>query len=176
MRCCYAACIHKAEGKERLQPNGYGSELTDEQENPPQCWKTLEKRKYLQVYALDMTYVRHENIREKIAKLRQHMYRQLQMMAQARTGINDMRIETMYPNTQWTRVWKNLQEVWTTDAIRASWYKVIDDILSTNIRLARINLSDGDRCRLCGRRDTLIHRLTVCMERKVIWDWTRRQK
>jgi hypothetical protein len=49
-------------------------QLTKEQENPPQSWKTLEKLKYLQVYALDIAYIRHENIREKIAKLRQHMY------------------------------------------------------------------------------------------------------
>jgi hypothetical protein len=95
-------------------------------------------------------------------------------MAQARTGIKDMGIETMYPNTQWTRVWKILQEVWTTDAIRAEWNKVIHDIISTNVRLARINLSDTARCRLCGRHNTLIHRLTVCMEMKGIWDWTRR--
>ena len=64
------------------------------------------------------------------------------MMAQARTGMKDMRIETMYPNTQWTSVWKNLQEVWTTEAIGAEWYKVIHDIFPTNVRLARINLRD----------------------------------
>jgi len=56
-------------------------QLTNEQENPPQSRKTLEKLKYLQVFALDMAYIRFENIKEKIAKLRQHMYRQLQMMA-----------------------------------------------------------------------------------------------
>jgi len=117
-------------------------QLTSEQENTPQIWKTLEKLKYLQVYALDMVYIRYKNIREKTAILRQYMYRQLQMMAQARTSMKDMRIETMYPNTQWTRVWKNLQEVWTTEAIGAEWYKVIHDIFPTNVRLARINLRD----------------------------------
>jgi hypothetical protein len=45
-------------------------QLTNEQENPPQSWKTLEKLKSLQVYALDMAYIRHENIIEMIAKLR----------------------------------------------------------------------------------------------------------
>jgi hypothetical protein len=74
--------------------------LSNEQENPPQSWKPLEKLKYLQVYALDMPYIQYDNIKEKIAKLRQHKYRQLQMMVQARTGIKDMWIETMYPNTQ----------------------------------------------------------------------------
>jgi len=70
---------------------------------------------------------------------------------------------------------KNLQEVWTTDTIRAEWYKVIYDIVPTNVRFARINLSDTDRCCLCGRCDTLIHRLTVCLEMRDIWDWTRRR-
>jgi hypothetical protein len=60
------------------------------------------------------------------------------MMAQVRTGIKDTRIETMYPNTQLTRVWKNLQEFWTIDAIRAEWYKVIHDIVTTIVRLVRI--------------------------------------
>ena len=72
-------------------------------------------------------------------------------------------------------MWKNLQEVWTTDAVRAEWYKVIQDIVPTNIRLARINLSDTDRCRLCGRYNTLIHQLKVCMGMKDIWDWTRKR-
>ena len=66
-------------------------------------------------------------------------------------------------------------KVWTTDTIRAEWYKVIHDIVPTNVHLARINLSDTDRCRLCGRCDTLIHRLTVRIEMKDIWDWTRRR-
>ena len=37
--------------------------LTSEQENPPQNWKTLDKLKYLQVYAEDMAYIRFENER-----------------------------------------------------------------------------------------------------------------
>jgi hypothetical protein len=59
--------------------------------------------------------------------------------------------------------------------IRAECYKVIHDNVSTYVRLARINLSDTDRCRLCGRRNTSIHLLTVCMEMKDICDWTRRR-
>ena len=47
-----------------------------------------------------MAYIRYENIKEKIAKLQQHMYPQLKMTAQACTGMKDMRIEPMYPNTQ----------------------------------------------------------------------------
>ena len=96
-------------------------------------------------------------------------------MAQAWGGTKEMRIATLYPNTQWTRVWQNLQAVWTSEKIRAEWYKVIHDIVPTNVRLARINLSDTDRCRLCGRLDTLIHRLTECKEMLDIWGWTRRR-
>jgi len=118
-----------------------------------------------------MAYIRHENTKS-VVKLRQHIYRQLLMMAQARTS-TDMRIETLYSNTQWTRVQKNLQEAWSTEAIRAEWYKFIHDIVPTNVRLSRINLSATDRCRMCGCCETLINRLTVCAEMKDIWDWTR---
>ena len=71
-------------------------------------------------------------------------------------------------------MWKKLQEVWKREAIRAEWYKVTRDIVPTHVRLARINLSEKDRCRAYGRYDTLIHRLTVCAEMNDIWDWTRR--
>ena len=72
-------------------------------------------------------------------------------------------------------MWQNLQAVWTSEKIRAERYKVIHDIVPTNVRLTRINLSDTDRCRFCGRLDTLIHRLTECKEMLDIWGWTRRR-
>ena len=104
-----------------------------------------------------------------------HRRRTLHKMAQERSGTKEMRIEILDPNTQWTRVWQNLQAVWTPEAIRVEWYKVIYDIVPTNVRLARLNLSDIDRCRLCGRPDTLIHRLTECKEMFDVWEWTRRR-
>ena len=52
-------------------------------------------------------------------------------------------------------------------------YKAIHDIVPTNVRLARINLSDTDRRRLYGRLDTLLHRLTEYQEMFDIWEWTR---
>jgi hypothetical protein len=79
-------------------------QLIDEQETPPQRRKSLEKLEYIQVYAIDMAYIRHGNTQETAVKLRQHMYRTLHKMAQERSGTKEMRIETLYPNTQWSRV------------------------------------------------------------------------
>jgi hypothetical protein len=70
----------------------------------------LRKNKYLQFYDLEIACIGHDNIREKTAKLLQLMYQQLNMMAQARTVIKDKGMETMYPNTQWTRVWKTCKK------------------------------------------------------------------
>ena len=122
-----------------------------------------------------MAYIQNGNTQETMVKFRQHIYRTLHKMAQVWGGTKEMRIEILYPNTQWTRVWQNLQAVWTSEKIRAEWYKVIHDIVPTHVRLARINLSDTDRCCLCGRLDTLIHRLTECKEMLDIWGWTRRR-
>jgi len=44
------------------------------------------------------------------------------------------------------------------------WYIVIHDIVPTNERLHAIRLVESDRCRHCGRRDTLVHGLTECNE------------
>ena len=74
-------------------------QLTSKHKNPPQRWKTLEKLNYLQVYALDMSYIRYDCTRGSMVKIRQNLYRQLQMMAHARTGTKDMRIDSLYPNT-----------------------------------------------------------------------------
>jgi hypothetical protein len=75
-------------------------QLIGEQENPPQRRKALEKLEYLHVFAIDMAYIRHGNTLETAVKLRQHMYRTLHKMAQERNGTKEMRIETLYPNTQ----------------------------------------------------------------------------
>jgi hypothetical protein len=120
-----------------------------------------------------MAYIRQGKSQETKVRLRTHMYQTLYTMGQARSGTEEMRIVTLYPNTAWSRVWKNLQAVWTLEATRAEWYKVIHDIVPTNVRLVRIHLSDTDRCRSCGRRDTLHHRLKECKEMLDIWGWTR---
>jgi len=52
-------------------------------------------------------------------------------------------------------------------------YIVVHDIVPTNERLHVIRLVESDRCRHCGRRDTLAHRLTECNKGIAFWLWTR---
>ena len=100
-------------------------QLTGEQKNPQQRRKVLAKLEYFEVYAIDMACIRHGKPQETAVQLRTHMYQTLLKTAQACSGTKEMRIATLYPKTPWTRVWQNMQAVWTSEAIRAEWYKVI---------------------------------------------------
>jgi acetone carboxylase gamma subunit len=53
-----------------------------------------------------------------------------------------MRIEKLYPETQWDTVWKNLNAAWIPNKIKTTWYQVIHDIEPTNDRLYKIKLRD----------------------------------
>jgi len=72
-------------------------------------------------------------------------------------------------------VWKNLHTAWVSEEITSMWYTVVHDIVPTNERLHVIRLVESNRCRHCGRRDTLVHRLTECNEETAIWLWTREE-
>jgi hypothetical protein len=64
---------------------------------------------------------------------------------------------------------------WVTEEIKTAWYTANHEIIPTNERPAAIHLVDTDGCRRCGRQDTLIHRLSECIETAAIWEWTRRR-
>jgi len=68
---------------------------------------------------------------------------------------------------------ENLHTVWVSEEIASMWYIVAHDIVPTNDRLHVIRFVELVRCRHCGRRDTLVHRLTECNERTSIWLRTR---
>ena len=50
---------------------------------------------------------------------------------------------------------------------------VIHELIPTNIRLHRLRTVDTEDCTLCGKQDTIIHRLTECGTGEEIWEWTR---
>ena len=80
---------------------------------------------------------------------------------------------SLWPQTAWPRVWKNLGEEPVPETTKAAWYKVIHDILPTNVRLSRIRMIPTDACRKCDRTDTLSHRLIECGEGEQIWTRTK---
>jgi len=71
------------------------------------------------------------------------------------------------------QVWKSLHTAWESKEIASMWYIVVHAIVPTNERPQVIRLVKPDRCRHCGRRDTLVHRLTECNEGTTILLWTR---
>ena len=105
--------------------------------------------------------------------MRKHMYNTLREMALAVNGDSGVRIMIMDLTEPWDTVWKNLHDVWKPLEVQSAWLQVIHDLIPTNARLARIRLRDTDKCPLCGRTDTLLHRLTECNDMADIWVWTR---
>ena len=71
-----------------------------------------------------------------------------------------MRITKIWPNPDWYTVWKNIHCTPVPGGTKAVWYKVIHDILPTNVRLHKIRISPTDKCNNCGMHDTIApHRM-----------------
>jgi len=86
-----------------------------------------------------------------------------------------MRIAQLQPQAKWTAVWRNLHETPVPDTSRAAWFRVIHDIIPTNVRLHTIRMTPTDSCRICGNKDTLEHRIVDCGEGEKMWTWTRKK-
>jgi hypothetical protein len=86
-----------------------------------------------------------------------------------------MRIVSLWPTIKWPLVWRNVHMMPGTDTVRVQWYKTIHDVLPTNARLHRINLSPTAQCRHCTQEDNSQHRITECGEGPCIWQWTRQR-
>jgi hypothetical protein len=84
-----------------------------------------------------------------------------------------MRIEQKHPELTWKRVWRNLHTRGLADTVTSEWYAAILDIIPTRQHLAAINLAPNTTCVICGEIDTLIHRISICNEGPVIWNWTK---
>ena len=84
-----------------------------------------------------------------------------------------MRIQKLWPGTDWKQVWKNLGAAPIMEHVRSDWYQAIRDLIPTNVPLQCINMTPTDNCQRCAVADTLEHRLTNCGEGKLIWNYTR---
>ena len=86
-----------------------------------------------------------------------------------------MCITQLQPHAKWIAVWKNLHETPVPDTSRAACYKVIHDIIATNVRLHKIRLTPTDSCRNCGKKYTIEQRIVDCGEGVQMWTWTKKQ-
>jgi hypothetical protein len=109
---------------------------------------------------VDSACVAERGPTESTKAYKQRVYGKLHYISRMETGQREMTIIMIWPNTDWSSVWKSLAKTPVPGEIKAAWYKVINDILPTNERLLRIRIAPTDRCRHCDRQDTLLHRLT----------------
>ena len=95
---------------------------------------------------------------------KKHIYESIHTSMRQIAGEQELRVTKMWPNTNWSRVWDNLNETPVSDSTRIIWYQIIHDIIRTNERLQRIRMVQTDTCRKCTMKDTLEHRLSACGE------------
>jgi hypothetical protein len=50
---------------------------------------------------------------------------------------------SFHPSIDWERIWANLHECCSTEAVKANWYVVIQDVTPTNERLNKIRVVDS---------------------------------
>jgi hypothetical protein len=56
-----------------------------------------------------------------------------------------MRIERLWPDTDWTKVWRNIQAAPVSEHIKAERYIITHGLLPTNERLHKIRLLTTDK-------------------------------
>ena len=68
-----------------------------------------------------------------------------------------------------------IHAAWVSEELKAVWYTAVHDFIPTHDRLAKICLRASNLCNLCGRTDTIQHRLTECTDGADAWKRTRSQ-
>jgi hypothetical protein len=147
--------------------------LNDRIPNPPNTTAYPNGLEHVQAYALDMAYVPPPRSDDTPKLWRKRIYWVMHTMAAAASSLRPLRIVTMHPNFNWSRIWQNLHGAWVPDAVRTTWYMALHDIPTTKERDNRIALSDSDRCNFCGQTDSLAHRIIECGDSADMWRWTR---
>jgi len=66
---------------------------------------------------------------------KRRIYVTLRDLSVAESPPQEMRVESIWPNADWRRIWENLTQMPTSEPDKAEWYKVIHYIIPTNERL-----------------------------------------
>jgi len=143
--------------------------LNVKEANPPFRDVIPENLEYLRCFAMDSAYVDEQGPMESKRAYKRRVYNTLYHFSRGETGIQDMRITKIWTTTDWNMVWKNIHCTPVSGGSKAVWYKVIHDILLTNVRLHKIRISPTDKGNNCGMHDTIQHRLIECGEGPQTW-------
>jgi hypothetical protein len=66
------------------------------------------------------------------------VYHTMLYYTQAKVDTPVMRIRRIWPTEDWGSVWGNLHEAPIPSHHKAIWYRVVHDIIRTNVRLLKI--------------------------------------
>ena len=121
-----------------------------------------------------MAYIPRQGGSESSKAYKTRLYTTLQMIHNASFIPHEIRIASMWPQSDRQKIWKNLKTAPISEADKAVWYRTIHDILPTDERLHRIKMSPTDNRKECDNKDTLMRRLSVCGEGQSMWEWTRK--
>ena len=139
--------------------------------NPPDIRRIPTKLDYLYRYNIQAAYTPIRGNLESQKIYRKLLYKGLLTSIHAVAGLHEMRIQKLWPDTDWIQVWKNLSDAPVSDNTQCVWYQFIHDLIPTNVRLHRINVTPSNTCQQCAAIDTLEHRLNVCGEGRLIWQY-----
>jgi hypothetical protein len=128
---------------------------------------------YIRILETETAYIEHQQRDESTQSYKKRTYHTLTILLRDPLEPNEMRITKMWPTQNWDTIWRNLHETPIPEAEKGEWYRTINDIIPTNERLNKINLTPNDKCTQCNRIDTITHRITVCGEVSKSWEWTK---
>ena len=146
--------IHSQNGKASTSKsyfhNGLAYKLVPTRKNPqqPLIRRISAKFDYLYRYNIEAAYTPIRRDFENHKSHKKRLYTALLTSTRAAAGSPEMHIQKLWPNTDWTRKWKNLKDAPISDNKRCICYQVVHDLTPTNVRLYRMD-------------DTLEHRLTA---------------
>ncbi|KAJ4437581.1 hypothetical protein ANN_17726 [Periplaneta americana] len=85
-------------------------------------------------------------------------------------AVQTPRIVEKLPNQKWGNIWRNLHMANIPTAWKTTVYCYLNQIIPTEEKRHRHNLTDSPACKKCGWLDTLKHRVTNCGAAKTIWE------
>lgn len=83
------------------------------------------------------------------------------------------KIENKHPDKSWDFCWQNLSSNFIGSEEKHYLFLMLNEIVATKSKLYEKNISGAidSKCEVCGRTDTLEHRIKLCKDSKIIWDW-----
>jgi hypothetical protein len=141
--------------------------------NPPNRTVTHPQLKYMCLIETESAYMDQQERGEGTTAFRKQTYRNMAALTRNPLAPTDIRVTKMWPSYDWKAIWEILHSAPISKSEKGDWFHNVHDLCQTNERLHKIHLSTTDKCRHCGRTDSLQHRMTECREGRRSWEWTK---